>query len=146
MLTIKPERVFWFGVSIKSVIVDTITCGKIWCNFYCIFAAIFSGIIFLCVDDCSENDQKWRVCLSTAKSVDKPNEQILSKCIPSTTAGRYITPMSLALSPADGVKATTEVDIGITEQEPDFEASSLALSKWFPTYWSRLDSSKYPSH
>ena len=36
--------------------------GKIWCIFYWIFAAIFSGITFLCVDDRSENDS---VCLQT---------------------------------------------------------------------------------
>ena len=78
--------------------------------------------------------------------MDKPIKQTLSKCQQSTTRGRCITPMSLALSQASEMKAMTGVDIGIIEQEMDFEAGSLALTKLFPTYWSRLGSSKSRTH
>ena len=81
-----------------------------------------------------------------SKSMDKPFKQRLSKCTQSTTTGRFITPMPLALSQADEMKATTGVDISITEQEPDFETGSLALIKRFPIYWSRLGSSKTRTH
>ena len=64
-----------------------------------------------------------------SKSMDKPIKQRLSKCTWSTTAVRYISPMSLALSQADEMKVTTGVDISIIEQEPVFEAGSLALTK-----------------
>ena len=81
-----------------------------------------------------------------SKSMDKPIKQTLSKCLQSTIRGRCITPMSLALSKASEMKAMTGVDVGIIEQEMDFEAGSLALTKRFPTYWSRLGSSKSRTH
>ena len=54
--------------------------------------------------------------------------------------------MYLALSKARETKAMAGVDIGIIEQEMDFDAGSLALTKRFPTYWSRLGSSKPHTH
>ena len=38
------------------------------------------------------------------------------------------------------------MDIGIIEQEMDFEAGSLALTKRLPTYWSRLGSPRSLTH
>ena len=67
-----------------------------------------------------------------AKSTDKPIKQTLSNCLQSPAGGRYITPMSLALSQASEMNAMTEVDIGVIEQKMDFEAGSLALTKRFP--------------
>ncbi|MCG8032941.1 MAG: RNAse HI domain-containing protein, partial [Candidatus Thiodiazotropha taylori] len=77
-----------------------------------------------------------------SKSIDRPIKQTLNRCIQSDPGGRYITPMSLALAQANEMKAVTGVDISIIEQEMDYEAGSLALTKRLPTYWSRLGSSK----
>ena len=77
-----------------------------------------------------------------SKSMDKPIKQTLSNCLQSPAGGRCITPMTLALSQASEMKTLTGVDIEIIEQEMDYEAGSLALTKRLPSYWSRLGSSK----
>ena len=46
----------------------------------------------------------------------------------------YITPMSSAVSQESELNAVTGVDINIIEQEMDFEAESLALTKQLLTY------------
>ena len=56
VLTIKTKRVFWFWVSVKSVIVDTTKSGKNMVQFLMNFRRHFFRDYFLCVDDCSEND------------------------------------------------------------------------------------------
>ena len=70
------------------------------------------------------------IAKTQSKYMDKPIKQTLSKCLQSITRGICITPM----------KALTGVHMGIIEQEMDFEAGSLAFTKRFPTYWSRLGS------
>ena len=65
---------------------------------------------------------------------------------PAGPPGSCPSPTSLALSQASELKAMTVMDIGIIEQEMDFEAGSLALTKRLPTYWSRLGSSKSRTH
>ena len=77
-----------------------------------------------------------------SNSMDKPIKQTLSNCLQSPVGGRCITPMALVLSQASEMKALTGVDIGIIEQEMDYETGSLALTKRLPLYWSRLGSSK----
>ena len=89
----------------------------------------------------------WNTGKIQSKS-DKPIKQARSKCVQSITVERYmyITPMSSALSQESELNAVTGVDINIIEQEMDFEADSLALTKRFLTYWSRQGSSKLRTH
>ena len=68
------------------------------------------------------------------KAMDKPIKKTLSNSLQSPAGARCITSMSLALSQAREMKAITEVDIDIIEQEMDYEAGSLALTKKLPFY------------